>query len=145
LTSPELLAALLGAPRVYPASLQSVTTDQGVYALWFAGPPSVCMKVGIAGPRRGKGVRERLNLHYSSNPAGSVLAKHLAADVSSPWVIGKSLDDRATRRAFLTELCYFQVVATPGLSRTQLLALESWLIGKLKPCYVGRVRHGRAG
>jgi len=47
----------------------------------------VCLKVGIAGPRSGKGLRERVRYHYSSNIENSVLARHLAADVTSSRLI----------------------------------------------------------
>lgn len=51
----DVLRRLLSAPRIERASLASVPTDQGVYVLWLAGEPPACLKVGIAGPRQGKG------------------------------------------------------------------------------------------
>jgi hypothetical protein len=141
----DVATALLAAPRVTRAQVATVSTDQGVYILWFEGPPPVCLKVGIAGPRRGGGIRERLVLHYSSNPAASVLAKHLAADDRSAWATGKGLHDRATRQAFLANECYFQVKPATGLTRRELLNLEAQLIEVFKPCYAGRVTRTRAG
>lgn len=140
----EFANALLAAPPVTRSNIATVSTDQGVYVLWFAGPPPICLKVGIAGPRSGRGIRDRLKCHYASNPAASVLARHLAADSSSAWAKSSGLHDRAARQAFLAKECYFQVQPTPGLTRSELLELEAQLIEALRPPYAGRVGKSRA-
>ncbi len=118
-------------------------TEQGVYALWLADDPQVCLKVGIAGPRRGKGLAERIELHFRSNRANSVLARHLAADSSSTWAHAYDFRSRSQRREFLARRCYFRVVPVPRVSRRELLALERFLCGKLQPQYIGRVARTR--
>lgn len=135
-----VLRELLEAERIRKSSLASVTDAQGVYVLWFAGPPATCLKVGIAGPRRGTGVRGRLRLHYASNPSNSVLARHLAADSASRWSVGRDFTVRGQRQAFLADECYFQALAVENLSRRDLEGLESSLIERLRPTYAGRVR-----
>src|SRR5437588_12649260 len=88
-----ILSDLMDARRINLPLLHIAPSDQGVYALWLAEEPPVCLKVGIAGPRRGKGLGERLALHFRSNRANSILARHLAAD--SPW---PSTDEYDLRR-----------------------------------------------
>jgi hypothetical protein len=137
------LEALTAGPPVRPATLDSVPKEQGIYALWCVGPPERCLKVGIAGPRGGSGMRNRLAFHYSSNPSSSVLAQHLAADTSSAWVAGRDFTDRVVRQGFLAKECYFRVVAVPGFRRAELLLLERRLVGALQPVYAGRIRPTR--
>src|SRR5213083_1290685 len=106
----DVLRRLLSAPRINRASLVSVPTEQGVYVLWLTAERPACLKVGIAGPRQGKGLRERLGNHYGSNTANSVLARHLAADCTSRWCHGHDFTNRAERQAFIADGCYFQAV-----------------------------------
>jgi hypothetical protein len=140
-----LLNTLVIGPAVRLASLDAAPTEQGFYALWHGGPPEKCLKVGIAGPRSGKGIRDRLALHYASNVKASVLAVHMAADVSSPWALGKNFGVRSERQRFLADHCYFRVAAAPGLDRAALLALERDLVSALRPHYAGRTASKRAG
>ena len=138
-TCDAVLQELLDSPNVRRSTLESVTKEQGLYVLWLDSPSKMCLKVGIAGPRRGKGVRGRLELHYSSHLSNSVLARHLAADSKSSWLAGRKLSVRENRQVFLANSCRFQVVAAPTLSRQDLLRLEAFLIRRLRPLYAGRV------
>jgi hypothetical protein len=137
--SESVLEQLLGSPEITRSSLTSVPTDQGVYVLWLRGAQPQCLKVGIAGPRQGKGLRARLGNHYSSHTSNSVLARHLAADSTSPWSAGLNFTRREQRQAFLCDRCYFQVLAVQASSRRDLEHLESKLINRLGPIYLGKV------
>lgn len=139
----SVLQQLLDSPSVRRSTLESVTKEQGLYVLWLDKPSKMCLKVGIAGPRRGKGVRGRLDLHFSSHLSNSVLARHLAADSQSSWLAGRQLSVRENRQAFLADSCRFQVVAAPTLSRQDLLRVEAFLVNRLRPLYVGRVARGK--
>lgn len=140
----EVLRRLLSAPKIGRASLASAPTDQGVYVLWLAGEPPACLKVGIAGPRQGKGLRERLRNHFGSDMSNSVLARHLAADCISRWCLGRDFNDRAQRQAFIADGCYFQAVPVQTETRRELEEVEGAIIRRLQPAYVGRVGGLRA-
>jgi hypothetical protein len=135
----DVLQRMLSAPKIAGASLASVPTDQGVYVLWLAEEAPVCLKVGIAGPRGGRGLRARLGNHYSSNTASSVLARHLAADCTSRWCRGRDFTNREQRQAFLKDECFFQAVIVRTDSRRELEQIEARVIARLQPAYVGRV------
>lgn len=135
----SILDVLVGGPAIRLRSLETASREQGVYALWHQGPTETCLKVGIAGPRRGNGLRERLALHFSSNLNSSVLAEHLAKDAQSTWVAGREFGDRAVRQRFLSHECLFRAAAVPGLARSELLALERHLVRELRPIYTGRI------
>jgi hypothetical protein len=135
----QVLRGLRSGTKIEASSLAAAPTLQGLYVLWFVGPPKACLKVGIAGLRKGTGLRGRLRFHFSSNPKNSVLARHLARDLSSRWSIGYDLTKRVQRQAFLAERCYFQARALPDISRRDLEMLEAALIQRLRPAYVGRV------
>jgi hypothetical protein len=140
----DVLSRLLSAPKIDRASLASVPTEQGVYVLWLVGEPPSCLKVGIAGPRRGKGLRERLRNHFGSHTSNSVLARHLAADSTSKWCHGRDFNDRAQRQAFIADGCYFQAVPVQTETRRELEEVEAAVIRRLQPTYVGRVGRLRA-
>jgi hypothetical protein len=140
----DVLRRLLSGPKFDRASLASVPTEQGVYVLWLTGEPPACLKVGIAGPRKGKGLRARLRNHFRSDMSNSVLARHLAADCTSRWCSGRDFTNRAERRAFIADGCYFQAVAVSTETRRELEQVEAAIIGRLQPAYVGRVGGLRA-
>ena len=139
----ELIATLESSPRITASLVASAPTEQGVYVLWLQSEPQVCLKVGIAGPRSGKGLRERLSYHFSGNDSISVLSRHLAADSQSTWVSGYELTNQQERKRFLSERCFFQALALPGLTRGELLGIEEELILNLAPRYAGRVKRAR--
>lgn len=143
LSTADLISALNSSPKITSASVSTAPTEQGVYILWLESEPLVCLKVGIAGPRSGKGLRERLRYHFSGNESISVLARHLANDRQSPWVCGYELAEQQERKRFLSVQCYFQAVALPGIDRDKLLKIEDDLIRDLRPRYLGRVETGR--
>jgi hypothetical protein len=134
-----VLRRLLAASRIRASESDVVSQDQGLYVLWTAGRKATCLKVGIAGPRKGKGLWQRLHLHYVSNAANSVLARHLAADRTSQWATSSDLRDQRQRQAFLATTCFFRVLPVPQVSRSALLRLESFLVERLKPLYAGSV------
>jgi hypothetical protein len=136
----ETLQTLLRSERITKNSVAKAPRQQGVYVLWLDSDPQVCLKTGMAGPRQGKGLWERLRFHYSSNPGNTVLAKHMAADCSSEWRRDWDFQDREQRKEFLATRCFFQALALPGLSRPELKRVEMFLENRLNPRYVGRVR-----
>jgi hypothetical protein len=135
----DVLRRLLSAPKITPAALASVPTEQGIYVLWLADEPPACLKVGIAGPRQGQGLRARLRNHFGSHTSNSVLARHLAADCTSRWCRAGDFTNRAQRQAFIAGNCYFQAVAVLTDTRRELEQVEAALIERLQPAYVGRV------
>lgn len=138
----RLLAQLLQSSHITCPDLADAPRQQGVYVLWLDSSPPTCLKVGMAGPRGGNGLRGRLYLHCRSHPGNTVLARHLAADSTSPW--GKEWDFAHVedRRRFLAERCYFQALALPELSIARLRAFEDFLEQRLEPRYMGRVGGG---
>jgi hypothetical protein len=52
----DVLRRLLSAPKIDRLSLGSVMTEQGVYALWLAEEPRVCLKVGERRPETRQGI-----------------------------------------------------------------------------------------
>ncbi len=82
MTHEDVLGQLLKSQIVITkANLSRAPRVQGAYILWLAGEPPVCLKVGIAGPRRGEGLWGRLKRHFR---CVSVLGRHMAADKTSP-------------------------------------------------------------
>jgi hypothetical protein len=130
---------LVQSPRITESSLGRAPRQQGTYVLWLDGDPLVCLKTGIAGPRQGQGLRGRLQYHFSSNPASTILAKHLACDSTSDWVQSYDLRKREHKQEFLATRCFFQTVALPDLSRRDLERFEGFVEERLRPEYAGRV------
>jgi hypothetical protein len=129
----DVLRRLLSAPKIDRASLSAVPTHQGVYVMWLAGERPACLKVGIAGPRQGKGLRERLGNHYGSHTSNSVLARHLAADCTSRWCRTRDFKDRTQRQTFIAAECYFQAVPVHTETRRELEQVETAIIERLQP------------
>lgn len=138
----EWLETLQSGRHVTKASLATASRKQGAYVLWLDGNPPRCLKVGIAGPRSGKGLWERLKFHFSSNPGNSVLARHMAADHTSEWSRGHDFSDRAQRQVFLATRCFFQTIDLPQLTRSDLEEFERFLERTLSPPYRGKVGNG---
>jgi hypothetical protein len=110
--------------------LRATSKSQGVYALWLASDPPVCLKVGVAGPRKGKGLRDRLSYHFRSDAINTVLAEHLAADLSSPWARDRNFKDRTTakdswRRSATSKCCPCPIF----LKRRSGASRRSWSTG----------------
>jgi hypothetical protein len=135
---PRMSTSVIPA-KIRRSSLSDAPTEQGVYVLWLERATPICLKVGIAGPRRGQGLQGRLALHYSSSSTNSVLARHLAGDSTSPWAGSRDFRHREQRKAFLADHCYFQAVALPDVTKSDLLRIESFLVGTLRPTYAGKV------
>ena len=135
----NLLQRLRGNPRITKSSLNQVSRQQGVYVMWLDDNPPVCLKVGMAGPRRGKGLWERLKLHFSSNPENTVLAKHMMADIDFGHSQGYDFLDRLQRQQFLMDKCFFQVIPLPNWSGAELRRFENFLELNLNPKYKGRI------
>ena len=135
----NLLQRLRRSPRIYKSSLNQVTRQQGAYILWFDDNPIVCLKVGIAGPRKGKGLWERISYHFSSNLNNTVLARHMAVDIGFGKKQGYNFSDWLQRQQFLSDKCFFQVIPLPNLTRRELRRFEDFLELQLNPKYCGRV------
>jgi hypothetical protein len=131
---------LLLAGKITKRTLAEAPCHQGAYVLWLESEQPHCLKVGIAGPRKGHGIRGRLKLHFSSNLRNSVLARHLAADASSARDHDFDFRSRTGRQDFLARRCYFQAIALTEFSRQRLLDFEAFLVSELKPRYLGRVK-----
>ena len=134
----NLLKGLLKSSLI-TKSLQ-VPKQQGAYILWLKNEPPVCLKVGIAGERKGKGMQERIQFHYSSNLTNSVLAEHMEADFEFGQVQGYDFKDKKQRQHFLTDKCFFQVIALPSWKRKDIERFEKLLEFQLKPRYKGRIK-----
>lgn len=138
------LAKLRQGLEITTSNLDDAPTGQGLYVLWHRRPTAdECLKVGIAGPRREKGLRERLDLHFGSNPNNSVLAKHMAADCQLARPAGFDFTVREERKTFLAKKCFFQTVELPaGMPRKELRDFEKWAEkdSGLDPRYIGRVK-----
>ena len=135
----NLLQRLRRSPRIAKSSLSQVPRQQGAYVLWLDDNPPVCLKVGIAGTRQGKGLWERLEFHFSNNPDNTVLARHMAADIDFGQGQGYDFRDRPQRQQFLADKCFFQVISLPNWSREELRRFEDFLELRLNPKYRGRV------
>ena len=135
----ELLQRLRESSRITGSSLHQVPRQQGAYILWLDNNPPVCLKVGIAGPRKGEGLRGRLQLHFSSNLDNTVLARHMEADRNSVQAQRYDFRDREQRQQFLANECFFQVVPLPNWTREELRRFEDFLESRLSPRYKGRV------
>lgn len=135
----NLLQQLQGSSRISKSSLNQVPRQQGVYVLWFDNNPPVCLKVGIAGPRQGKGLWERIELHFSNNPNNTVLARHMEVNIDFGQAQGYDFRDRSQRQQFLADKCYFQIIPLPNWSREELRRFEDFLELHLNPKYRGRV------
>ena len=135
----KLLQRLRESPRITRSLLDQVLRQQGAYVLWLNNNPLICLKVGIAGPRQGKGLRGRLQFHFSSNPDNTVLARHMEADIDFVQAQGYDFRDRVQRQQFLANECFFQVIPLPNWSRDELRRFEDFLESRLKPKYKGRV------
>ncbi|MCH8055967.1 MAG: hypothetical protein IH857_07440 [Deltaproteobacteria bacterium] len=127
---------LLKYNAIAESALSNVSKLQSAYVLYN---DNTCLKVGIAGPRRGKGAQERLKLHYSSNSKNSVLARHMEVDAEYGESRGFDFKDRRERQKFLAENCHFRVLPLPDISRKELLTFEKILEKELNPRYKGRV------
>ena len=136
----NLLQRLQESPRITRSSLNQVPRQQGAYVLWMDKNPHVCLKVGIAGPRKDKGVRERLQFHFSSNPKNTILAEHMKEDIDFGQAQGYDFQNRVQRQQFLANECFFQVIPLSFWSKEELKRLEDFLEFRLSPRYKGRVK-----
>lgn len=135
----KLLRRLRESFRITGSSLDQVSRQQGAYILCLDSNPPVCLKVGIAGARQGKGLRERLQFHFSSNLDNTVLARHMEADRNSVQAQRYDFRDREQRQQFLANECFFQAIPFPDWTREELRRFEDFLESRLSPRYKGRV------
>ena len=126
------------------ADLGSVSLLPGLYVIWVENADKLCLKVGIAGPRRKDGLRGRLRLHFSSNPDNSVLARHMIADATPAWAHEFNFRTRAERAAFLKSKCCFRTLELRGIDEVSLRSIESSIEDVLRPRYCSRVGQRRA-
>jgi hypothetical protein len=135
-----LLEKLISAPRIRRSSVDAASKLPGAYVLWLDTEPLVCLKVGIAGLRKGKGVRDRLMLHFRNDPRNTILARHLIADDTSAWTKNRDFTRQDERSRLLAEHCFFQVLPLPSLTPTDLKSFEAFIQARLEPRYAHRVR-----
>ncbi len=135
----RLLQRLRESSRITRSSLDQVPRQQGAYVLWLDSNSPVCLKVSIAGLRQGKGLRERLQFHFSSNPNNTVLARHMEADTDSVQAQRYDFRDREQRQQFLANRCFFQAIPLLNWTREELRRFEDLLELHLSPRYKGRV------
>jgi hypothetical protein len=140
----ETKERLLRAPKLTVADRADWEPRQGVYVFWLVSEPAACLKVGIAKRdlKNGKerSISGRLSNHFASNEDNTVFARHLAADSGCPWAAGFDFTNRDDRCRFLATKCVVQMLAIPGVTRSELEAFENYLEDELKPVYRGRVR-----
>ncbi len=135
----DLLQQLRESFWITEASLDQAPRQQGAYVLWLVDNPLLCLKVGIAGPRRGKGLWGRLKLHFLNNPDNTVLARHMAVDIEFGQAQGYDFLDRLRRQQFLADKCFFQAISLPNWSKEELLRFEKFLELQLTPKYRGKI------
>lgn len=135
----NLLQQLIESPRITRSTLNEAPTQQGAYVWWLDVNPPVCLKVEVSGPRRGRGIWERLHLHFLSNDFNSVIARHLKADIDLGGAQGYDFQDRLQRQQFLADKCFFKVLPLPSLSKKQLIRFQGFLESQLNPRYIGRL------
>ena len=134
----SILRQLLGQPRLRGADLRKVPKRPGIYVIHLGLPDPLCLKVGIAGPRRKDGLYGRLQLHFRSNPSNTVLAEHMIADATPVWATNSDFRIRADRSAFLKARCFFQILERQD-DESRLRELEGFLEDALRPRYRGSV------
>lgn len=130
---------LFESPQITKSSLNQVSKQQGVYVLWLDKSPSVCLKVGFSGPRQGKGLKERLQYHFSNNPDNSILAEHMETDIDFGLEQGYDFRIREQRQNFLANECFFQIIPLPNWSKDEMMKFEKHLESRLNPRYLGKV------
>ncbi len=140
----NLLKSLLKGSKIPMNELHRVPKKEGVYVLWFEkADKKVCLKVGQAGKRGGKGLKERLEFHRGQNSQNTVLATHMIRDYQSGLQLGFEFRDRKQRRKFLGSHCYFQVLALPNSDTAERKRFERFLEHRLKPRYSAQRRYER--
>lgn len=117
-------------------------TDPGVYLIFVRNPvnDSACLlKVGRAGIRGGKGLRDRLTLHRRQDPANTVFARHMMKDA----VLGNQFQflhlEQNQRRAFVEAGVHFRSLPMRNSTPQQIRVAEQQLEA-LNPRYIGEVK-----
>ena len=128
---------LLAAPACSWPDLGLVPELSGVYAWWTTDEAPVCLKVGIATPRRRDGLLGRLADHFTSSYHTTTFARHLARDSKSPWAQGRDFTRREQRSAFLKEGCQYRYFVLKDLDESALRDFERVLERELHPVYLG--------
>lgn len=128
--------ALVDSPKIVMNELSQVPKLKGIYILWLEkDDQKKCLKVGQAGKRSGKGLRERLQFHKGQNPHNTVLAKHMKRDYQFGLQFGYDFRERKQRKDFLVNYCYFQVFALPTTEKNVRMGFERFLERRLEPRY----------
>jgi hypothetical protein len=131
------MAKLLKCSPHRKPDLVNVDTVSGVYAWWLDESPPVCLKVGIATPRRHDGLRGRLSDHFTSSYGTTTLARHLYRDRTSPWAQARDFTKPAVRRDFMRDHCFFRYLPMGKLDEPTLRGFERHLERELRPVYLG--------
>ncbi len=131
------MTKLLGCSPHRKPDLGKVDTASGVYAWWLDGSPLVCLKVGIATPRRHDGLRGHLSDHFTSSYWTTTFARHLHRDHTSPWAQARDFTKPSIRRAFMRDHCFFRYLVLDQLDEQALRRFERHLERELRPVYLG--------
>lgn len=135
--SDRWLAQLLGCRPHRKADIRGVVKVSGAYAWWLEQAEPVCLKVGIATPRRKDGLRGRLSDHFTSSYHTTTFARHLYRDRTSPWAQGRDFTTQRARSAFMREHCCFRYVVLDMLDEPTLRDFEKHVERELCPVYLG--------
>ena len=131
------LAQLLGCKPHRKPDLRGVEEVSGAYAWWLEQAEPVCLKVGIATPRRNDGLRGRLSDHFTSSYHTTTLARHLYRDRTSPWARGRDFTTQRGRSAFMRGHCFFRYRVLDQLDESTLREFEEHVERELRPVYIG--------
>lgn len=131
------LAQLLGCTPHRKPDLDRVEEVSGAYAWWLEQAEPVCLKVGIATPRRKGGLRGRLSDHFTSSYGTTTFARHLDRDRNSPWAQGRDFTSQKHRSAFVRDHCFFRYLVLNQLDEPALRSFEKHLEHELHPVYKG--------
>ena len=123
----ELLGQLKHGMIMNKKNLEEVPTEQGVYIVWLTETKKICMKVGIATPRRKDGLKGRLMLHFRSNLRNSVLARHLQSDIRLSKGFKLDFNKKEDRQEFIMEHLCFQVLPLSTFTELMLRDFEKFL------------------
>ena len=136
----ELLKTLL---RTQPLTKTTYRTTpllkHGAYAIFVAGEPPRCLKIGIAKPGSQRGIFGRLTQHFGSQLENSTLAMHLAHGPKREWSEGFDLSERNERQRFLSERCFARALEVPDMNLEQLRTFEDFIAEHLHPICIGPV------
>jgi len=94
-----------------------------------------CLRVGTAGDRGTRSLRQRIKEHYRSSPGDTVFAQHMEADHVLSATCGYDLSQQVNRQRFLREVCFVRAVPMPEAVSRELHDAEVILEYHFRPRY----------